>query len=67
MSSDFFYDNFSVFGHIEISLSGQDCVGDIYSASNSRKLSWKKFHDYMYLACEFIAHYTCRNAEMNLE
>ena len=29
--------------------------------SNSRKLSWQKFHDY--LACDFTVHYTCRDAE----
>ena len=34
MSSEFFNDNFSVFGQIEISLSGQDCFGDIHSTSN---------------------------------
>ena len=27
-------------------------------ASNSRKLSWQKFHDY--LGCEFTVHYICR-------
>ena len=32
--------------------------------SNSRKLSWQKFHNY--LACEFTAYSASRNAEMNL-
>ena len=30
--------------------------------SNSKKLSWHTFHDY--LTCEFTAHYLCRCAEM---
>ena len=33
--------------------------------SNSRKLSWQKFNDY--LECEFTVHYTCTNAERDLK
>ena len=33
--------------------------------SNSGKLSWYKFHNC--LACEFMAHYACKNAEINLK
>ena len=38
---------------------------EIPTLSNSGKLSWWKFHNC--LAYEVTAHYTCKNAEMNLK
>ena len=35
--------------------------------SKSRKLTREKFHNSSVLACEFIAHYACRSAEMKLK
>ena len=57
--------NFSVFGWIEKSLNGWNALKAFIS--NSRKLSWQKF--YNFLMWEFTSQwqYACRNAEMNLK
>ena len=60
MSWYFFNDSFNVFSQIEISLNGLNCFEDIYSKFEKTELP-------NYLACEFTAHYACRNAEMNLK
>ena len=53
-SSEFFYDNFSVFSQIEKTLNGQNCFEDIYIKFKKTELVEKKSHNY--LACEFTAH-----------
>ena len=54
MSSEFFYNNFSVFSQIEKSLNGYNCFEDIYIKLKKTELVVKKSHTY--LACEFTAH-----------
>ena len=54
LSSEFFYDNFSVFSQIEKSLNGENCFEDIYIKFKKTELVEKKSRNY--LACEFTAH-----------
>ena len=53
-----FYENFLVFGQIEN--LGIDLVSKKTFTSNSGKLSWQKFRNW--IASEFTAHYACKNA-----
>jgi len=54
-----------LFDQIEMSLNGYIALRTF--TSNSRKLTREKFHNSSVLACEFIAHYACRSAEMKLK
>ena len=62
MSSAFFKITSLYSVRLSYLLNGQDCFKDIYI--KFKKLSWKKFHNYP--ACEFTAHYACRNAGTNI-
>ena len=54
MSSEFLYDNFSVFNQIEKSLNGYNYFEDICIKFKKTELVEKKSRNY--LACEFTAH-----------
>ena len=54
MSSEFLYDNFSVFSQIEKSLNGYNYFEDICIKFKKTELVEKKSRNY--LACEFTAH-----------
>ena len=56
-----FYENLSVFGGIEKSLSGCNCFEDIYIKFKKTELVEIIILFHNYLALEFTVHYLCRN------
>ena len=65
MTSEYFNENFSVFGQIENLWMDIKQLQRHFTYSTSGRLSWYKFHNCF--MCEFMAYCTPKNAKMNLK